>query len=152
MTHSIRSPTMLLVALLLAGPAAHAQTAEIETKPWNQAAVVAAAARLVPAVHALYEDVAARSGQADTWGSDRYYQFRNDVRLLQFQAHSLHAAVEAGQGIKETKPIWARIRLLVRDARDAIGAGTVPSYIEPKIEAVRKEVLVLAAYYGQEKL
>ena len=52
--------------------------------------------------------------------------------------------------MEETKPIWHRIRLLVRDARQALTRGAVPMDLEPKLEAARKEVLLLAAYYGQK--
>ncbi|MDJ0848199.1 MAG: hypothetical protein QNK04_07475 [Myxococcota bacterium] len=141
----------LVLAALLASPASFAQREpqKIEPKAWDQAEVTAAAARLVPAVQALHEDVIARSGEVNTWGRDRYWTFRNDLRVLQHQSHTLQASLEAGQGMDETKPIWFRIRKLVREARDALTKGAVPVDLEPKLERARKEVLLLAAYYGQ---
>jgi hypothetical protein len=131
------------LGLALAAGAETAQKAQ-----WEQDQVAAAARKLADAVKDLREEVRRQgdpglaSAQSRAW-----HRFKDDLRLIESESKELASELAAGRGHDETLPMFERLEMLVRDAREEGRSLMIMKPVQDRIDAARAALNALEPYY-----
>jgi hypothetical protein len=131
------------VALCVAAGAAWAQGAQ-----WEQDQVAAAARKLADAVKDLRSEVRKQgSPGVASMQSRAWHRFTDELRLIESESKELASALEAGRGHDETLPIFERMQMLIRDAREESRSLMIAQPVQQRIDAAREALRALEPYY-----
>jgi uncharacterized membrane protein YccC len=139
----MRAVMVMALGLSLVAGAAWAQKAQ-----WEQDTVAAAARKLADAVKDLRGEVRKQGNPSIASAQSRAWnQFTDDLRLIENESKELASALEAGRGHDETLPMFQRLQLLVRNAREEARSLMIVKPVQEKIEVAREALRVLEPYY-----
>jgi len=134
----------LASAVLLAmGPAG----ARAERARWNQERVAAIASDLARAMEKLKSSVESDPEQASVLQERRRQGVLVDLRRLTDLSADLASKLKAGQGLRETRPIFDEIQAVRRQARDAGRDLLPPESTAEEIVAARRIFERLGPHY-----
>ena len=144
----------LVTALLVAALAAWLPAESVaELAKWDQDRVAKIGDSLSTAASELHSAMrkvpppTAGSGQSRAW-----HRAIDRVRLIQSESRRLATRLADGKGHDETFPVWERLMMLVRDAREEGRRLFIAEPVMDKIAGVRDQLRQLAPYYDPKAL
>ncbi len=144
MTLSMRR---ILPALLAASSLLAPVQARAERTAWNQEQVAAIASDLALAIEKVKSSAKGDPEQASVVQERRRQGVLVDLQRLSRLSADLAAKLKAGQGIRETAPIYDEIQTVRRQARDAGRDVLNPESTVRDVAAARRMLERLAPYY-----
>jgi hypothetical protein len=136
----------VLAGLALA--AATAGEARAQKAQWEQDQVVAAAASLAGAVKELRDEVR-KQGRPNlgSMQSRAWMRFTDTLRLIESESKELSNELAQGRGHDETLPIYERMGMLIRDAREESRSLMLTQPVQQRIDAARDALRALEPFY-----
>jgi len=121
--------------------------ARADREPWNQERMAAIASDLARALEKLKTSVESDPEQTSVLQERRRQGVLVDLRRLTDLSADLASKLKAGQGMRETRPIFDEIQAVRRQARDAGRDLLPPESTGEEIVAARRIFERLGPYY-----
>lgn len=139
-----------LATTALAEQAGGAEDAKPEMKSdWDQDGAAKVAAEVAAAVEKLYVQAKVEDqNTATTAASAESYLLVEDLKMLRRHSRRLQRELEKGSGREETRRLYERLELLIRDARASKQSAPILENAQQEIEDARAVMNRLRAYYG----
>jgi len=121
-------------------PAAH--------QAWDQEKVTQIAGQLADAVSGVYEELRMQP-PVDTspMQSHARYRLMDELRLLEGETRELARQLKSGEGLDATQPIYDRIGVLARDAREEGRRQLVSKPVQERVDHAEELWAQLTPYY-----
>ena len=120
MRYTLRRAAPLALAATLAAHSVAADGHEEAAPEWDQEQVTALAEKLAEAAANLFREVSRNRGQEQIGSGQARAreQFRDDLRTARDTSRNLARALGNGQSREQTTPVYRRLMMLVRNARE----------------------------------
>ena len=147
---SAAAVALVAVAAQPAFAAHHEEAEPAAAVTWEQGRVTQLAGEFASAVKGVRKAVS-RAGDPGiaSMQARAHHEFEDTLRLIQNESRHLAAELAEGQGLEETLPVYRRLRVLIRDARDLSQKLYIGSPVQAEIDAARAKLEKLAAYYPE---
>jgi hypothetical protein len=149
----------VLIGLLAVGLASSAvaeqaggdEDARPEAKSdWDQQGAAKVAAEVAAALDRLYVQAKVEDqNTATTAMSAESYLLVEDLKMLRRHSRRLQRELEKGSGRDETRRLYDRLELLIRNARASKESAPILENAQQQIEEARAVMNRLRAYYGE---
>jgi len=115
---------------------------------WDQQKVTQIANQLAEAVSGVYEEFR-RQPPVDisSMQSESRFRLQDELRLLEGETRELARQLKAGEGLDATRPIYDRIGVLARDAREEGRRELVTKAVQERVDRAEGLWAQLTPYY-----
>ncbi len=118
------------------------------SKAWDQQKVTQIASQLAEAVSGVYDEFR-KQPPSDIASMQQNARFRlqDELRLLESETHVLVRQLKAGDGLDATQPIYDRIGVVARDARENARKQMTVESIQKRVDRAEELWTQLTPYY-----
>jgi len=118
-------------------------------QPWDQQKVTEIASQLADAVSGVYEEfrMQPEASIASMQASARY-RLQDELRLLENETRELARQLKSGEGLDATQPIYERIGVVARDARENARKQLTVEPIQKRVDRAEELWAQLTPYYA----
>ena len=117
-------------------------------QPWDQQKVTEIASQLAEAVSGVYNEfrMQPEASIASMQASARY-RLQDELRLLENETRELARQLKSGEGLDATQPIYERIGVVARDARENARKQLTVEPIQRRVDRAEELWAQLTPYY-----
>jgi hypothetical protein len=115
---------------------------------WDQQKVTQIAGQLAEAVSGVYDEFRKQPPvDISSMQSESRFRLQDELRLLEGETRELARQLKSGEGLDATRPIYNRIGVLARDAREEGRKELVAKPVQERVDRAEQLWAQLTPYY-----